>query len=66
MEAILSNSTRKLVWFVITKMLIEGQRNKFIMSFIIFLAHFHSLLVAAEDILYLYEHTVLLGDSRHQ
>ena len=36
MEAILSNSTRKLVWFVITKMLIEGQRNKFIMSFIIF------------------------------
>ena len=35
MEAILSNSTRKLVWFVITKMLIEGQRNKFIMSFII-------------------------------
>ena len=34
-EAILSNSTRKLIWFEITKMLIAVKRNKFIVSFII-------------------------------
>jgi len=34
MEAILSNSTRKLLWFEITKMLIAF-RNKFIVLFII-------------------------------
>ena len=35
-EAILSNSTRKLMlWFEITKMLIQFKKNKFILSFII-------------------------------
>jgi len=34
MEAILSNSTRKLLWLEITKMLIAF-RNKFIVLFII-------------------------------
>jgi len=34
-EAILSNSTRKLLWFEITKMLIAVLRNKFIVLFII-------------------------------
>ena len=33
--AILSNSTRKLLWFEITKMLIAVKNNKFITSFII-------------------------------
>jgi len=41
-EAMLSNSTRKLLWFEITKMLIACSfKNKFIVSFIIF---FRSLL----------------------
>ena len=44
MEAILSNSTRKLIWFKITKMLI-AVKNKFILLFIIiFSADFRSLL----------------------
>ena len=34
-EAILSNSTRKLLWFEITKMLIAVVKNQFIVSFII-------------------------------
>ena len=34
-EAVLSNSTRKLLWFEITKMLIAVKRNKLIVSFII-------------------------------
>jgi len=34
-EAILSNSTRKLLWFEISKMLIAVFKNKFIVSFII-------------------------------
>jgi len=34
-EAILSNSTRKLLWFEITKMLITVYKNKSIVSFII-------------------------------
>jgi len=33
-ETILSNSTRKLLWFEIIKMLIAVLRNKFILSFI--------------------------------
>ena len=32
-EAILSNSTRKLLWFEIVKMPIAVSRNKFIVSF---------------------------------
>jgi len=32
--AILSNSTRKMLWFEITKMLIAGLKNKLIVSFI--------------------------------
>jgi len=35
MEAVLSNSTRKLLWFEITKMLIAVKQNKFIVLFII-------------------------------
>jgi len=35
-EAILANSTRKLLWFEITKMLIEVSGKNFIMSFIVF------------------------------
>jgi len=35
-KAILSNNTRKLLWFEITKMLIAVFKNKFIVSFIIF------------------------------
>jgi len=35
MESILSNSTRKLLWFEISKMLIAVKKNKFIVSFII-------------------------------
>ena len=35
MKAILSNSTRKLLRFDITKMLIAGLKNKFIVSFLI-------------------------------
>jgi len=34
-EAISSNSTRKLLWFEITEMLIAVLKNKFIVSFII-------------------------------
>jgi len=34
-EAILSNYTRKLLWFEISKMLIAVYKNKFIVSFII-------------------------------
>ena len=34
-EADLSNSTQKLLWFEITKMLIAVLRNKFFVSFII-------------------------------
>jgi len=34
MEAILSNSTRKLLWSEINKMLFAGLKNKFIASFI--------------------------------
>jgi len=34
-EAILSNSTRQLLWFEITKMLIASLRKKIIVSFII-------------------------------
>jgi len=34
-EAILSNSTRKLLWFEITKMLIAALKNKFIVLLII-------------------------------
>ena len=33
-ETILSNSTRKLLWFEIARMLIALLRNKFIVSFI--------------------------------
>ena len=44
-DAILSNSTRKLLWFEIIEMLI-AVKNKFIVSFIIFSAHFRSLLPA--------------------
>ena len=36
MEAILSNSTRKLLWFEIAKMLIAVLKHKFIVLFIIF------------------------------
>ena len=35
MKAILSNSTRKLLRFDITKMLIAGLKNKFIVPFLI-------------------------------
>jgi len=50
-EAILSNSTRKLLWFEITKMLIAVSRNKFIVSFIIIYAtlSFRSLPLADID-----------------
>jgi len=34
-EAILSNSTRILLWFEITKMLITGLKNKCLVSFIV-------------------------------
>jgi len=34
-EAILSNSSRKLLWFEITKMLITLYKNNFIVSFVI-------------------------------
>jgi len=34
-EVILSNSTRKLLWFEITKMLVAVKKNKFIVLFII-------------------------------
>jgi len=34
-EAILSSSTRKLLWFEITKMRIAVLKNKFIVSFVI-------------------------------
>jgi len=34
METIISSSTRKLLWFEITKMLIAVLKNKFIVSFI--------------------------------
>ena len=34
-EAILSNSTRKLLWFEISKMLMYTLKNKVIVSFII-------------------------------
>jgi len=34
-EAILSNSTRKLLWFEVSKMLIAVLRNKFIVLFIV-------------------------------
>jgi len=37
MEAILSNSTRKLLWFEISKMLIAVLRNKYIVLFSIML-----------------------------
>jgi len=42
-KAIVPNSTRKLLWFVISKMLIAVWKNKFILSFIIILAHFRFL-----------------------
>ena len=35
-EAILSNSTRKLLWLEITKMLIAVLNNKFVVSFVVF------------------------------
>jgi len=35
MEAILSNSIRKLLWFEISRMLVAVQKNKFIVLFII-------------------------------
>jgi len=35
-KAILSNNSRKLLWFEITKMLIAVFKNEFIVSFIIF------------------------------
>ena len=35
-EAILSNGTRKLLWFEITKMLIAVRENNFVNNFIIF------------------------------
>jgi len=41
-EAILSNSSRKLLWFEINKMLI-AVKNKFIVLFIIISAHFRYL-----------------------
>jgi len=34
-EAILSNSTGKLLWFEVTKVLMAVSKNKFIVSFII-------------------------------
>jgi len=33
-EAILSNSTRKLLWFEITEMLIALKKNKFVVLFV--------------------------------
>ena len=45
-EAILSNKTRKLLWFEITKMLIALLKSKLIVSFVIISAHFRSLLCA--------------------
>jgi len=45
-KAILSNSTRKLLWFEITKKLIAVLRNKFILLFIIIFGTF-SFTIAA-------------------
>jgi len=45
-KAILSNSTRKLLWFEITKKLIAVLRNKFIVLFIIIFGTF-SFTIAA-------------------
>jgi len=45
-KAILSNSTRKLLWFEITKKLIAVFRNKFIVLFIIIFGTF-SFTIAA-------------------
>jgi len=42
-EATLSNSSRKLLWFVITKMLIAVLTNKFIVLFIVMLFAFSAL-----------------------
>jgi len=39
-EAILSNSTRKLLWFEITKKLIAVLKNKFVVSFVIIFGTF--------------------------
>jgi len=38
---ILSNSTRKMLWFEITKMLIAVLKNKFTVLFIIVVPYFH-------------------------
>jgi len=46
-KAILSNSTRKLLWFEITKKLIAVLRNKFIVLFIIIIFGTFSFTIAA-------------------
>ena len=42
-EAVLSNSTRKLLWFEITKMLTAVQEKNLLYHLVYFLAHFYSL-----------------------
>jgi len=41
-EAILSNSTRKLLWFEIAKMLTAAEEKKYCAIYYNFLAHFRS------------------------
>jgi len=50
-EAILSNSTRKLSWFEITKMLI-AVKNKFLVSFIIIFGPFSFSVVTVSHIVF--------------
>jgi len=58
-EAILSNSTRKLLWFEITEMLIAVKKSKFSVLFIILFGT-RSFHIIGEVIIYIHRPTTLI------
>jgi len=59
-EAILSNNTRKLLWFQITKLVIAVIKNRFIASFVVIFSTLSFLISGTSEHLTVESYTVFI------